>query len=474
MTGVGSVTADELVRALARRGASLPVEIGTFMVLEACEAMLASGPRALSGLTHLRISEAGATSLSGPACDDEQGARSLHRCLGALLEAAGPRLPPPLSRLIEKGPPGDGFTLRALRDELEAALVPLNRNASRRVLARFARDAGQAPIEPEDVDAALNSLLDGHEPANDVASRPSQTRLSGLDGTAEARARHELEREEASFLGGPVSTPLQEPLSDRRSPSIRPSFAPQGERDSLHSLRARALELEEREGDGSSRKLFIGFGLLALAVAVVTVAMSLRNRSDAPRAAESAVLESDLAREESGDLIVHVPDRDAQVLRFVGRAPITVSNLPVGAAHEFVATAEGHRPARALVAADAEWEVTPEGARYEVALQLPDASGAAADAGLELGPSRLTEQVGSPGGRLGSVRVVATPRGARVYQLLGFAPTVEVRDVPLGEPEELMVYREGAPPVVRVVAPSDFKQQGDRRVADITITLMRD
>lgn len=473
MNAMGSVTADELVRALARRGASLPVEIGTFMVLEACEAMLANGPRALAGLTHLRISEAGATSLSGPACDDEQGARSLHRCLGALLEAAGPRLPPPLSRLIENGPPGEGFTLRALRDELEAALVPLNRNASRRVLARFARDAGQAPIEPEDVDAALNSLLDGHEPANDVASRPSQTRLS-VDGAAEARARQELKREEASFLGGPVATPLQEPLGERRSPSIRPSFAPKGERDSLHGLRARTLELEERESDGSSRKLLIGFSLLALAVAVVIVALSLRNRSDAPRASEHAVLESDLAREESGDLIVHVPDRDAQVLRFVGRAPITVSNLPVGAAHEFVATAEGHRPARALVAADAEWEATPEGARYEVALQLPDAAGAAADAALELGPSRLKQQVGTLGGRLGSVRVVATPRGARVYQLLGFAPTVEVRDVPLGEPEELLVYREGSPPVVRVVAPSDFKQQGDRRIADITITLMRD
>jgi hypothetical protein len=476
MIATGSVTADELVRALDRRGATLPVEIGTFMVLEACEAMLASGPRELQGLANLRVSDHGATSLSGVASEDEAGARSLHRCLAELLSAAGPRLPPALAQLVEKGPPGGAFSLRALRDELEAALVPINRNASRRVLARFARDAAMAPIHPEEVDAALNSLIDASEqPANDVASRPSHSRLTGGDSplSLELFDGHDLEKEEASFLGGPVSTPLGEPQSvERHTPSVRPSFAPQGGRDSLYSLRSRAAELDDGGAErASSRKLFFGFGLIALVVALVTLVLSLQRGGTAPSgAATSELLKSDLGRAESGDLIVRVPEADAQVFRFVGLAPVTVPNLPVGVAHEFVATAEGHAPARVLVPTDAEWELSSEGARYEVALQLAPVA-EPTGASFELGPSRLTKQADPPTARLGSVRVVATPRGARVYQLLGFSPTVELRDLPLAEAEELLVYQLGSAPVLRVVAPTDFKLEGERRVADITVSV---
>src|SRR5205085_1059553 len=124
-------SAEELLRALDRRSATLPAEISTFLVLEGCESMISNGPRELVGLASVRISEHGTVALSGPACDDETSARGLHRVLTTLLLAAGPELSPALRSLAENGPRGGVFELNALRDELEAALVPLNRNASR-------------------------------------------------------------------------------------------------------------------------------------------------------------------------------------------------------------------------------------------------------------------------------------------------------------------------------------------------------
>jgi hypothetical protein len=152
---------------------------------------------------------------------------------------------------------------------------------------------------------------------------------------------------------------------------------------------------------------------------------------------------------------------------------VSVERLPVGLAHEFVATAEEHLPARVLVPAAADWEATAEGARYEVALQLQPAEGKGAESALELGPSRLAAQAAQLPTRLGTIRVVATPRGARVYQLVGFSPTVKVEDLPLASGQELLIYREGYVPIVRTVSPSDFKPHGDRRVAELNVQLTR-
>jgi hypothetical protein len=71
------------------------------------------------------------------------------------------------------------------------------------------------------------------------------------------------------------------------------------------------------------------------------------------------------------------------------------------------------------------------------------------------------------------VRVVATPRGARVYQLIGFSPEVTVQDLPLDQPQELLIYREGYVPLVRSLAESDFEPKGNRRVAELTVELTK-
>lgn len=462
----GGVTTDELVRSLERRVVSLPAEVSAFIVLSGCEAMLSGGPRELTSLDHVRISEQGVVSLSGPFGDDEQGARSLHAVLAQLLAAAGPVLPPALARLAEHGPTGGVFSLKALRDELEAALVPLNRNASRRILSRLVRETDAPLLEGADVDAALSSLLDvGEPPANDVPDKrrrlrplpPAEPEPDLLDGM-------HFDEVTPHYLGSSGALHGRE----RRSPSVRPSFAPPAARDSLHDLRARVEHLDSSQA-AHSRKLFAGFALIAIAVAGVMIALSLRSEGALESTREPPLALPPAADESRGDVAVQVSQPNAQILYFVGRAPLTVERLPVGVAHEFVALAEGHLPARVLVPAEADWEATAEGARYEVAMQLAEARGE--EQPLVLGPSRLGSALGHPSLRQGSVRVVTTPRGARVYQMIGFSPAVEFHDLSLAETHEILVYREGFAPVVRTLSASDFVEQAGRRVAELKVEL---
>jgi hypothetical protein len=477
MSVASSVSVDELVRALERKAATLPAEIAAFIVFSGCETMIEQGPRELVGLAQVRVSENGTVVLTGSPCEEELGARTLHRVLVRLLHAAGANLPHALQRLLER-PEQEVHTLRQLLDQLEATLVPLNRTASRRVLARFAREAAYPLIEPHEVDAALNSLLAEEVPANDA---PGTGRKERAPRSLEPESRLQvdllegldLEGEESHYLEQTISVPARSEANNNTRPSTRPSFAP-GARE---SLRSRASQLEELGSPSGSRKLFIGFALLAVAVLIVIAAVSMREERerqerlrDEEAAAAAALVKP--AQPVAGDMMVHVSEPNAQVLRFVGRAPVSVDNLPVGVAHEFVATADGHKPARVLVPANADWEASAEGARYELALQLNPSEGGH-DAELELGPSRLTAQAGDAPTRRGSIRVVTTPKGARVYQLVGFSPEVKVSNVPLDVAQELLIYREGFTPVVRVLQQNDFRVEAGKRVADLTVQLAK-
>src|SRR5690349_20529910 len=111
MTSPGSVTADELIRALKRRKAALPAEIGSFLVLEVCEALLQSGPRLIS-VGEINIMEDGTIRLGpSPSCAEPDAARALHKLLATVLVAAGPAPLPALMRLLEQGPSNGRWTL---------------------------------------------------------------------------------------------------------------------------------------------------------------------------------------------------------------------------------------------------------------------------------------------------------------------------------------------------------------------------
>jgi hypothetical protein len=113
----------------------------------------------------------------------------------------------------------------------------------------------------------------------------------------------------------------------------------------------------------------------------------------------------------------------AEVLWRVGQAPTDVERMPVGRL-EFVATAEGHAPKRAVVPAGAAWDTGPEGKpRFELAVQLDPAKKPGV---VEPWPP------GEPGtsvggnGAPGTVHLVTTPRGAEVWLLVGLGPEARV------------------------------------------------
>jgi hypothetical protein len=500
MTQAATVTAEDLVRALKRRKAALPAEIGSFVVLEACEALLRSGPVRLTAAEVLISEEGGVELAAAPRCPELEASQTLHQLLAFMLVAAGPAPLPALMRLLEKGPSRGVWTLAALRDDLEASLVPLNRKASRRVLSRFVREIGWAERAPakkptfQDLDSELSSFLS--DPAADRKSAPRAQRAPLLiepefDDTNEDPSE-ELDdaADQVEFFESTRPAPRES--AGKTLVDVVPSFTTANPRLE-EQLRERAHQVSERSERSPSLRpmprssrppseiprparspaLVWGGLLLALSILVVVATLQLRpellerlvHGDPEPAPKKPLVV---VKRPAAGDLVVRVTNERAQILRFVGRGPVSVPHLPLGIAHEFVALADGASPARLLVPKDAEWESTPDGTRYEAAMQLPQTPAGNA---MELGETLLPQDVGSPSDKLGTVRIVTTPRGAKVYQVIGFAPETRVEALPLESTQELLVYKKGHAPELRVVAPSDYLDRGDKKVAELEITL---
>jgi hypothetical protein len=188
--------------------------------------------------------------------------------------------------------------------------------------------------------------------------------------------------------------------------------------------------------------------------------------------AEEAAKAPAVPRRAYGDLRVNSqPDR-AQVLLLIGPGPTLATDIPLGVAQEFVAMAAEYRPARVLLPADAVWDELEGRPRYELAIQArPLQEGRRGRSPEALGPTLLPQNVGTPTGRLGSVRVVTTPRAAEVYQLIGFTPDVHVDNLPLDHAYELLVYAEGRGSVRKRVDPADFLDREGKRIAQVDLTL---
>src|SRR5690606_26136413 len=85
----------------------------------------------------ITVTEEGAVKLEGVAADEDYVERALRTLLGQLLQRV--RVPSPnLKRVAERR---DLRGLRGFVSELEAALVPVNRRAARRALARLCRES---------------------------------------------------------------------------------------------------------------------------------------------------------------------------------------------------------------------------------------------------------------------------------------------------------------------------------------------
>ncbi|MCZ7686927.1 MAG: hypothetical protein M5U28_52560 [Sandaracinaceae bacterium] len=103
MSELLGVTVEDLVAMAKQRRARIPSEIGAFLALEVCEALI-DGPAAVR-TTDVRIADDGTISVFAPphSATTDEAARSVVAMLGALLVAAGTGVPRSLVALIEKG-----------------------------------------------------------------------------------------------------------------------------------------------------------------------------------------------------------------------------------------------------------------------------------------------------------------------------------------------------------------------------------
>ncbi len=134
--------------------------------------------------------------------------------------------------------------------------------------------------------------------------------------------------------------------------------------------------------------------------------------------------------------VTEVPP-NAEVLLREGQAPVDVERMPVGTRLEFVATADGFAPKRAVVPAGTAWDTGADGKpRFEVAVQLDKSSGK--PRGDIWPPGEPGSEVGGKGPP-GTVHLVATPRGAEVWLLAGIGPAARVEALPCDQDIDVLV-----------------------------------
>lgn len=512
-----------LIAALQRKAIPLPYEAGAFLVLEASE-HAAAEPIVLSS-SELKISESGElvmpTRTSAAAPSPREVCKGLAGVLGELLVCSAQSVPPMLLRLVESGGSEGPADAAELRDELQATLVPLNRSAMRRVLARLVREARRDWEEsrprmslhpqPADAEHELDAVLGGRAPAAEAEldavlagrGKPMEDELDAVlagpsprervHAVADAEIEAHIGDEESAELdavlagldrGPSDAKPSRPDHTLTRHGSVvppaarsgvpltpRPSLALGDQHDALDRFESAATQAK------SSLGTRIGWAALVVVAALVAGAVLLgRERSRDLVGLERDALPSTPARAPTqtrryGTLrITSVPSR-AQVLLRVGTGPALAAKLPVGVVHEFVALRPGFSPARGLVAADAEWKPQAGELRYELALQLREASSPAKE--NELGSAQLPAALGAPTGALGTVRVVTSPPAADVYELIGFTPDVKVENLPIDEPLQLLVYRADHELRRLTVGPGDWKGDPAAPSADLEITLTK-
>ncbi len=160
-----AICLDELAAGLSRRSAVLAPESALFIVFEALEAL---GPRsAVITPTDVRVSSDGAVSL-GPALDAAIDETSVLEGAVETLEAVLDPVPMGVSELSLKVRSSQIISRGALLSELSAMLVPLNRRAARRLVARLVRECAR-PV----------SAVASTAPADDAIVARELVRLTG-------------------------------------------------------------------------------------------------------------------------------------------------------------------------------------------------------------------------------------------------------------------------------------------------------
>lgn len=526
-----SITVSELVRRCRERDARMPFEIGAFVALETTEALLGQ-PRSV-GPDDVQIGPSGELRIvGGPPAEQLEATQGVISVLSRLLVAAGAGVPPVLLELVESGPHSGRWTLDELRSELEACLVPLNRGAARRVLARLLREGEKKsrsvrPPEPatDAVDADLDALLDGRElgpeelptaqfgavdakgnpvvPFDEVAKKVGQRAMlksrpaseppphDPMDRATpqiafavpdEARPSREQDPFAAEATPMPAAPPPSEPPaarpSDRPPPEPRPE--PEPERPTgAQTIDASTLDqpglddldrFEEFDPSKKGKGLAVVIGLLILLLAGGAALFILRPDVVA-RLTGDAPEEPEEPSEP--EVIVNRPEGGDLRVTAAEDAQILLFLGRGPATAEYLPVGVAHE---LVVVSDGgvSRSVIPADAEWEqgdetLRYELAMQVRPGEGEALELGETQLSpDAMGTPTGSLGTVRVVTNPPGAKVFLLIGFGEAF-VEDLPTGEAHELLVETPDGEPQRIVVGPSDWVEGADGKVAEITV-----
>lgn len=434
---------EDLLTMLRTKRRRLPFEIGAFLALQVAESLL-ERPRRAEPRNVLVAEDGKVAIVDAEACDDRVALGSLLTALTALLAAAGEGVPAMLLRLVEQSPDSVDLSLARFRDELEASLVPLNRAAAERVLARTLRDIRReasgdvrASHAAVDADLELDALISGEAP-------PSR------EAPVVIVPRTEEDR--------PSTRP---PADGEQKRSI---FRDEGLRDTFDGLEERS----SREGPSK--------GLVVAAVALVLAALGiivLATRDRAPAvAADPATSEAprDVVVPPAvvrGEITLELEPEGAVARLFVGQIPTLVDDVPVGVAQELIALSADGTFVRTLV---------PSSAAYRDVDGLPELTvegvGEPEHGHDALGTTSLqAEAMGAPSGRMGRLRMSTGPEGARVYRTVGFSPLVRLPAWPVERAAELLVSAPGYTTRRVLVSSSDFRVENGEHRARLRVSL---
>lgn len=166
-----TLNAKELLEAADSGLIGIPVEIGAYLVLLTVEE-LSERARAFTSADIVLLPGGDASGAlridSVRGASEEEATRSATEFLKELLLASSGASPGALIAWLERAESGAKLTLAEMHDVVEASLVPLNREASERALARFlrksterlrAQEKARDELSEEAIDQELDALL---------------------------------------------------------------------------------------------------------------------------------------------------------------------------------------------------------------------------------------------------------------------------------------------------------------------------
>lgn len=189
-----AVAMDDLVGAMAGRGAPMTPESALFIVLQAVESM--RDRRMVLDAAGIEVDETGAVRLNelcSPAVDD----REAQEGVAALLETALVPTPATVLELTAKLRSEVVFSQAGLAAELGAALVPLNRGAAQRMLGRLVREHHRPARPGESAEAATDAddkLTSGLEEKGERGEKVERAPARADATEPDAEVRDEWER----------------------------------------------------------------------------------------------------------------------------------------------------------------------------------------------------------------------------------------------------------------------------------------